>query len=194
MEKAWDMLMTYLLIITANSAWVHQIGKLWKVAFCQKNIPNHYPRKKKLNFPPITVNNIFKFSAQDSDYEYFFEPHQTFWTIPLASKLKITLTIYIGSFLFSNEMTFHLTLRPTLHIFVASFWLDKRIMDVFFWDFSYLVSTLSRWCNFCNVFYTAKSAFFFSSSWQPLNTVQDWSIPKKWGSNFDQPLNSHKHN
>ena len=119
--------------------------------------------------------------------------------LPLASKLIITLTIYISR-LFSifqwNDLSFDIKtfLRPTLHISVASFWLDKRIRDVFFWDFSYLVSTLSRWCNFCNVFYTAKSAFFFSSSWQPLNTVQDWSIPKKWGSNFDQPLNSHKHN
>ena len=25
---------------------------------------------KNLNFPPKTVNNLFKFSAQDSDFEY----------------------------------------------------------------------------------------------------------------------------
>ena len=30
-----------------------------------KNIPN-------LNFPPITVNSLFKFSAQDRDLKYFF--------------------------------------------------------------------------------------------------------------------------
>ena len=32
-----------------------------------------------LNFMPITVIQFFKFSAQDSDLEYFFELHQTFW-------------------------------------------------------------------------------------------------------------------
>jgi hypothetical protein len=37
----------------------------------QKNIPNHYP-ELDLNFPPIAVNNIFKFQVQDSDLEYPF--------------------------------------------------------------------------------------------------------------------------
>ena len=34
------------------------------------NIPNHYPGQKKLNFPPKTVKNLFKFSTQDRDLEY----------------------------------------------------------------------------------------------------------------------------
>ena len=51
-----------------------------KVALSQKildnfstaniNIPNHYSRLENLNFPPQTVSNLFKFSAQDSDLEY----------------------------------------------------------------------------------------------------------------------------
>ena len=34
---------------------------------------------ENLNLLPITVNNLFKFSAQDSDLEYIFELHQPFW-------------------------------------------------------------------------------------------------------------------
>jgi hypothetical protein len=43
------------------------------------NIPNHP------NFPPKSVNNLFKFSAQDSDLEYLF------WQCkkpPVSSELK----------------------------------------------------------------------------------------------------------
>ena len=42
-----------------------------------------------LNFPPITVNNLFKFQAQDSDLEYFlfwdlevWKKHLSFWKKP----------------------------------------------------------------------------------------------------------------
>ena len=55
-------------------------GSLLKVALSQKildnfstaniNIPNHYSRLENLNFPPQTVSNLFKFSAQDSNLEY----------------------------------------------------------------------------------------------------------------------------
>ena len=33
---------------------------------------NSVGETKNLNFPPKTVNNLFKFSAQDSDLEYLF--------------------------------------------------------------------------------------------------------------------------
>ena len=60
---------------------VHKV----KVAFCQKvwwgskEYSKRLPSAENLNFPPIIVNNFFKFSAQESDLEYFFEPHRTFW-------------------------------------------------------------------------------------------------------------------
>ena len=38
----------------------------------KKVIPNNYPEKLNLNFLPITVNNKFKFQAQDSNLEYIF--------------------------------------------------------------------------------------------------------------------------
>ena len=37
---------------------------------------------ENLNFPPKTVNNLFKFSAQDSDLEYLC------WNSPVSSDLK----------------------------------------------------------------------------------------------------------
>ena len=40
---------------------------------------------KKLNFPPKTVNNLFKFSAQDSDLEYLFWRRKN---SPVSSNLK----------------------------------------------------------------------------------------------------------
>ena len=52
-----------------------------KVAFsesatCLSNLQNDYPKSLSwtwnLNFPPITVKNLFKFKAQDSDLEYRF--------------------------------------------------------------------------------------------------------------------------
>ena len=33
---------------------------------------------KKVEFPDNTENNLFRFSAQDSDLAHFFEAHQTF--------------------------------------------------------------------------------------------------------------------
>jgi hypothetical protein len=38
-----------------------------------------------LNFPPKTVNNLFKFSAQDSDLEYLCWRRKKF---PVSSDLK----------------------------------------------------------------------------------------------------------
>ena len=58
---------------------------LFKVAFSQKvywgskEYAKSRPWAEYLNFPPIIVNNLFKLSAQESDLEYFFEPHRTFW-------------------------------------------------------------------------------------------------------------------
>ena len=40
---------------------------------------------ENLNFPPKTVNNLFKFSAQDSDLEYLCWRRKIF---PVSSDLK----------------------------------------------------------------------------------------------------------
>ena len=59
--------------------------RILKVAFSQKvrcgskNYSKSLSWAENLNFPPKTVNNIFKFSAQDSDLEYCFELYQIFW-------------------------------------------------------------------------------------------------------------------
>ena len=42
-------------------------SELWASNFCFKNYP-----ELNLNFPPITVNNTFKFQAQDSFLVYFY--------------------------------------------------------------------------------------------------------------------------
>ena len=82
----------------------------------------------------------FKLSAQDSDLEYFFEPHQTFWQKATFSKQieNHSHNLYRLFSIFQwNDLSFDIKtfLRLTLHIFVASFWLDKRIRDVFFLGF-----------------------------------------------------------
>ena len=95
------------MMCTVNFLFIiaHPIGKVlslhnWlKMAFSQKtlenfyianiNIPNHYPEYKNLNFLP-TVNNLFKFSAQDSDLEYLFWQYKNF---PVSSDLKPPLEI-----------------------------------------------------------------------------------------------------
>ena len=48
-------------------------------------ILNHCPEQKNLNFPPKTVNNLLKFSAQDSDLEYLCWRRKIF---PVSSDLK----------------------------------------------------------------------------------------------------------
>ena len=40
---------------------------------------------ENLNFPPKTVNNLFKFPAQDSDFEYLCWRRKNF---PVSSELK----------------------------------------------------------------------------------------------------------
>ena len=61
--------------------FVPKIWELCKVTFCQKvlyiqkNIPNHYPEQKI----QISRPEQYKFFAQDSKVEYFFERHRTFW-------------------------------------------------------------------------------------------------------------------
>ena len=70
-------------------------NEVLKVALSQKilenfyisnnNIPIHYPEQKSLNYPPKTVNNLFKFSAQDSELEYSCWRHKNF---PASSDLK----------------------------------------------------------------------------------------------------------
>ena len=39
---------------------------------CQNKYSKSLSWAENLNFPPKTVNNLFKFSAQDSDLEYLF--------------------------------------------------------------------------------------------------------------------------
>ena len=39
---------------------------------CQNKYSKSLSRAEHLNFPPESVNNLFKFSAQDSDLEYLF--------------------------------------------------------------------------------------------------------------------------
>ena len=39
---------------------------------CQHKYSKSLSWAENLNFPPKTVNNLFKFSAQDSDLEYLF--------------------------------------------------------------------------------------------------------------------------
>ena len=59
----------------------HHLNRILNVAFCQKvrcgskNYSKSLSWAENLNFPPKTVNNIFKFSSQDSDWILF-------WAIP----------------------------------------------------------------------------------------------------------------
>ena len=39
---------------------------------CQNKYSKSLSWAENLNFPPKSVNNLFKFSAQDSDLEYLF--------------------------------------------------------------------------------------------------------------------------
>ena len=47
----------------------------------QKNVPESLSWIENFYFQPIKliVNILFKFSAEDSDLAYFFEPHRIFW-------------------------------------------------------------------------------------------------------------------
>ena len=47
-------------------------GSFFVIKFeeAQRNDPNQYPEQKKIKILPKRVNNLFKFSAQDSDLEY----------------------------------------------------------------------------------------------------------------------------
>ena len=53
-----------------------KIGFVSERAMCFFHCQNEYSKSLSwtwnLNFPPITVNNLFKFQAQDSDLEYLF--------------------------------------------------------------------------------------------------------------------------
>ena len=70
---------------------------------------------ENLNFPPKTVNNLFKLSAQDSDLEYLFWRSKN---SPVSSDLKPPLAkvdFYFIEFLamivkkFNEKNIFHLT-------------------------------------------------------------------------------------
>ena len=52
---------------------------------CQNKYSKSLSWEKNLNFPPKTVNNLFKFSAQDSDLEYLFWRSKN---SPVSSDLK----------------------------------------------------------------------------------------------------------
>ena len=53
----------------------------------QKHMPKTYA--KSLSWPENIMGRKFKFSAQDSDLTYCFEPHPTFWQrLPLSSIVK----------------------------------------------------------------------------------------------------------
>ena len=62
-----------------------------KVAFNQKV---KFDTKKcalaeTLNYPPITVDNLFKFFACDCALAHFFDQHQTFWQKATFSTIQI---------------------------------------------------------------------------------------------------------
>ena len=52
---------------------------------CQNKYSKSLSWAENLNFPPKTVNNLFKFSAQDSDLEYLFWRSKN---SPVSSDLK----------------------------------------------------------------------------------------------------------
>ena len=69
-----------------------KVGFFSESAMCFSHCQNKYSKSLSwtwnLNFPPITVDNLFKFQAQDSDLEYLFwqcekygesKIHRTFW-------------------------------------------------------------------------------------------------------------------
>ena len=52
---------------------------------CQYKYSKSLPWAENLNFPPKTVNNLFKFFAQDSDLEYLCRQWKN---SPVSSDLK----------------------------------------------------------------------------------------------------------
>ena len=64
-------------------ALIHKILENFYISYT--NIPNHYPEPDNLNIPPKTVNNFFKFSAQNSDLECLYRRRENF---PVPSDLK----------------------------------------------------------------------------------------------------------
>jgi hypothetical protein len=56
---------------------------------CQNRYSKSLSWAENLNFPPKTVNNLFKFSTQDSDLEYSFWQWKNSW---VSSDLKPPLT------------------------------------------------------------------------------------------------------
>ena len=52
---------------------------------CQHKCSKSLSWAENLNFPPKTVNNLFKFSAQDSDLEYLCWQWKNY---PVSSDLK----------------------------------------------------------------------------------------------------------
>jgi hypothetical protein len=62
---------------------------------CQNKYSKSLSWAENLNFPPKSVNNFFKFSAQDSDLEYLF------WQCkkpPVSSDIKPPLAVHILKF------------------------------------------------------------------------------------------------
>jgi hypothetical protein len=58
----------------------------------------------------ITANNLFKFSAQDSDLPLLFEPHRTFWqkaTITIAGHIQKTTTVHMKVYTYVNGQNQH---------------------------------------------------------------------------------------
>ena len=55
-----------------------------------------------LNFPPITVNNKFKFQAQDSNLEYFYFGDLEIWKTNRTLWKKVTFSIYVWKGVFSS--------------------------------------------------------------------------------------------
>jgi hypothetical protein len=58
---------------------------------CQNKYSKSLSSAENLNFPPKTVNNLFKFSAQDSDLEYLFWQRKN---SSVSSELKPSLIFF----------------------------------------------------------------------------------------------------
>ena len=52
----------------------------------------------------MTVSNLFKFSAQDRDLEYFSEPHNFFWHKATFNVLAIDLQLIFEAFAFPTAL------------------------------------------------------------------------------------------
>ena len=60
--------------------------------YCQNKYSKSLSLGEKLNFPPKTVHNLFKFSVQDSDLEYLFWQRKNS-SVPSDLKSPLPVTV-----------------------------------------------------------------------------------------------------